>query len=129
MRLKGKKVRSKAGGQKFFSWSKIRALGQQQLSKHRATSKGSGGGGGGGGGSKKKGKKKNAKAAKQGSGHGKMDAPTATENCQIAMDVVARLRDEEHQCDVLMRVLGRDENAPAVAMDEITMKRALYTVR
>ena len=28
-----------------------------------------------------------------------------------------------------MRVLGRDENAPAVAMDEITMKRALYTVR
>ena len=125
MRLKGKKVRSKAGGQKFFSWSKIRALGQQQLSKHRATSKGSGGGGG----SKKKGKKKNAKAAKQGSGRGKMDAPTATENCQIAMDVVARLRDEEHQCDVLMRVLGRDENAPAVAMDEITMKRALYTVR
>ena len=90
MRLKGKKVRSKAGGQKFFSWSKIRALGSQ-MAKNRAKAKTKGGGR-----SKKKGKKKKAN----------IETPTATESCCIAMDVVARLRDEEHQCDVLVRCGG-----------------------
>jgi hypothetical protein len=107
--FKGKKIRGNSigGGQKIFSWSKIRALGQQ-LARGGAAKKGV----------KKKGGKKQAAAKKL----------TPADDCVIALDVVARLRDEESQCDVLMKMLGRDENAPAVEMDELMMKRNLYTI-
>ena len=117
-----------AGGQKIFSWSKIRAIGQQiaksktiaaskvELKKATSTAK-----------SKKKGKKGKAQPPPPSSPPPSIPI-SKTDICVIASDVVSRLRKEEQQCDVLMRLLGRDEAAPAVALDEITLRRALYTV-
>tara|TARA_B100000795_G_C22790692_1_gene436776 strand:- start:130 stop:2016 length:1887 start_codon:yes stop_codon:yes gene_type:complete len=126
MSFKGKKYRNSGenGGQKIFSWSKIRAIGQQiaksktaaalAANKKLVATK-----------SKKKGKKsKNAASSsiESSKSESKIDV------CTITSNVVSRLRREEQQCDVLMRLLGRDEEAPAVALNETTLRRALYTV-
>ena len=144
MSFKGKKYRNvgeKSSGQKIFSWSKIRAIGQH-VAKSQATAAAATAAAAaaaastkkpasksrGGKKSKKTSTTKASAAAAAAAALSSPPSPSPADHCLVTMNVVHRLREEEQQCDVLMRILGRDENAPAVALDETQIKRALYVL-